>query len=178
MNTISLKSGLVGVALLAGALTASALDTVLVTANTDVPQEAVSITTLKEMYTGRTMYWPDGQKVVIAVLAGDTDEGLREVCGMGSSQFKTFWRRMEFSGRGDEPRTADNADALVALVASTKGAIALVPVGTDLKGVKVIKVTGETPVLADPGKGKTSRVTNSERYARAPMRFSTWFTHD
>ena len=59
---------------------------------------------------------------------------------MDASQFKTFWQRMVFSGRGQQPKKADDAASLVALVASTKGAIALVPADADLKGVKKIEV--------------------------------------
>jgi hypothetical protein len=45
-----------------------------------------------------------------------------------------------FSGRGQQPKKADDATALVALVASTKGAIALAPLDADLKGVKKLEV--------------------------------------
>jgi hypothetical protein len=86
------------------------------------------------------MYWEGGQNVVIAVLAEKTDAALKEVSGMNASQFKTFWQRMVFSGRGQQPRKADDAASLVALVASTKGAIALVPADADLKGVKKLEV--------------------------------------
>jgi hypothetical protein len=95
---------------------------------------------LKDIYTGKTAYWQGGQSVVIAVLAGKTDAALKEVSGMDASQFKTFWQRMVFSGRGQLPRKADDADALVALVAATKGAIALVPAEAGLTGVKTLEI--------------------------------------
>ena len=78
--------------------------------------------------------------MVIAVLPDKTDAALKEVSGMDASQFKTFWQRLMFSGRGQQPRKADDAAALVALVASTKGAIALAPLDADLKGVKKLEV--------------------------------------
>jgi hypothetical protein len=59
---------------------------------------------------------------------------------MDASQFKTFWQRMVFSGRGQQPRRADNAASLVAQVAATKGAIALAPANADLKDVTILKV--------------------------------------
>jgi hypothetical protein len=86
------------------------------------------------------MYWEGGQRVVITVLADKTDAALKEVSGMDASQFKTFWQRLAFSGRGQPPRKANDAASLVALVASTKGAIALVPADAELKGVKKIEV--------------------------------------
>jgi hypothetical protein len=59
---------------------------------------------------------------------------------MDASEFRTFWQRLVFSGRGEEPRTATDAGSLVELVASTRGAIALVPADVPLKGVKVLHV--------------------------------------
>jgi hypothetical protein len=59
---------------------------------------------------------------------------------MDSSSFKTFWQRLAFSGRGSEPKKADDAAGVVALVAGTKGAIAIVPADAALTGVKKIDI--------------------------------------
>ena len=59
---------------------------------------------------------------------------------MDASHFKTFWQRMVFSGRGQMPKEIGDTAALVAYVASTKGAIAIVLADADLKGVKTLKV--------------------------------------
>ena len=144
MKKIFLKIGLIGAVWLAGALPAAALDGVVVIVNNSVPVNSISAAALKDIYTGRTMYWQDGQRVGLAVLAdesgGKTDAALEEVSGMDASHFKTFWQRMVFSGRGQEPERADDAAALVALVASNKGAIALVPADVKLNGVKTLEV--------------------------------------
>ena len=140
MKKISLKIGLVCAALLAGALGAAPIEGSLVIANKDVPVDSLSAAALKDIYTGRTAYWEGGQSGVIAVLAGDTDAALKEVSGMDASQFKTFWQRLVFSGRGSLPKKAEDADSLVALVAATRGAIALVPADAVLGGVKILEV--------------------------------------
>jgi ABC-type phosphate transport system substrate-binding protein len=144
VKIISLKIGLAGAVLLAAALQAAALDGVVVIANEGVPVDSISAAALKDIYTGRTMYWQDGQSVGLAVLTdkmdGKTDAALEKVSGMDTSHFKTFWQRMVFSGRGQQPDKADDAAVLVALVASTKGAIALVPADAVLKGVKKLEV--------------------------------------
>jgi hypothetical protein len=142
MKSISLKIGLVCATLLAGAFPAVALDGVVVIANKSVPVDSISAAALKDIYTGRTMYWQDGQSVVITVLAGDAnaDTALNEVSGMDASHFKTFWQRMVFSGRGNQPNKAPDAAALVAFVTSTKGAIALVPADAELNGVKKLDI--------------------------------------
>jgi len=140
MKEISLILGLACAALLAGALGAAPIEGSVVIANKDVPLDSISAAALKDIYTGRTTYWQGGQSVVIAVLAGDADAALKEVSGMDASQFKTFWQRLAFSGRGQLPKKAEDAVSLVALVASTKGAIALVPADAGLNGVKILEV--------------------------------------
>jgi ABC-type phosphate transport system substrate-binding protein len=142
MNFISLKIGVACTALLACVVQAVALDGVVLIANNSVTADSISAAALKDIYIGRTMYWQDGQSVIITVLAGDAaaDKALNEVSGMDASQFKTFWQRMVFSGRGHQPNKADDVAALVSLVSQTKGAVALVPADAVLKGVKQIEV--------------------------------------
>ena len=144
MKSIFLKIGLVCVVLLAGALPVAALEGVVIIANEGVPVDSISVAALKNIYIGRTTYWTDGQSVAITVLdnqiSDKTDVALAEVSGMDASHFKTFWQRMVFSGRGQEPDKADDAAAVVAHVASTKGAIAIVPADAVLNGVKILEV--------------------------------------
>jgi len=140
-----LKIGLVCAMLLACTRPAAALDGVVIIANKSVPVNSISGAALKNIYIGRTMYWENGQSVKLAVLdnqiTDETDAALAEVSGMDStSHFKTFWQRMVFSGRGQQPRNADDTASLVAYVAATKGAIAIVPADAKLKGVKKIEV--------------------------------------
>jgi ABC-type phosphate transport system substrate-binding protein len=145
MKVFFLTIGLVCAGLLAGVLPAVALDGVVVIANKSVPVNSISSAALKNIYTGRTMYWEDGQSVKLAMLDGliadETDAALAEVSGMDStSQFNTFWQRMVFSGRGQQPQKFGDTAALVAYVAATKGAIAIVLADAQLKGVKKIEV--------------------------------------
>ena len=107
-------------------------------AHAGVPTDRIGAAALKDIYTGRTTYWDDGQRVVIVVAPDLTDPALKEVSGMDASHFRTFWQRLVFSGRGQQPRKADDAAARVALVATTKGAVALVPADAVLHDVKTI----------------------------------------
>jgi ABC-type phosphate transport system substrate-binding protein len=119
---------------------ALALDGAVVIANSSIAADSLSADALKDLYTGKTKYWEGGQAVVIGVLPDKTDAALQQACGMDTSTFKTFWQRLAFSGRGQEPKKADDAASLVALVASTKGAIAIVPADAALTGVKKIEI--------------------------------------
>jgi ABC-type phosphate transport system substrate-binding protein len=140
MKSFLLKIGLLIALLVVGTFRALALDGAVVIANFSVAADSLSADDLKDIYTAKTKYWDDGQAIIIVVLPDKTSAALQQVSGMDGSQFKTFWQRLMFSGRGSEPKKAGDAAALVALVASTKGAIALVPDDAELKGVKKIKI--------------------------------------
>jgi ABC-type phosphate transport system substrate-binding protein len=139
MKSLGLKLAWVCVVLLGSAIDAIALDAVAI-ANPAVPAASLSADALKDIYTGKTKYWEGGQAIIIVVLAGKGDSALQQACGMDASQFKTFWQRLAFSGRGQEPKKADDVAALVSMVASTKGAIALAPADVALNGVKKINI--------------------------------------
>jgi ABC-type phosphate transport system substrate-binding protein len=140
MKSIRLKLGLMVFLLAAASMRAVALDDAVVIANPGVALDSLSAAELKNIYTDRTKYWDDGQAIIIVLLPDKTDAALQQASGMDGSQFKTFWQRLAFSGRGSEPERAGDAAALVAFVASTKGAIALVPADTVLTDVKKIKI--------------------------------------
>jgi len=140
MKSSPLKFGLFVALLVAGSFRAFALDGAVVIANPGVAADSLSAAALKDIYTAKTKYWDGGQVIIIAVLPDKTDAALQQACGMDTSSFKTFWQRLAFSGRGSEPKKANDAAALVALVASTKGAIAIVPADAVLTGVKKIEV--------------------------------------
>ncbi len=140
MKSILLQLGLLVALLVASSMRALALDGAVVIANPSVAADSLSADELKNIYTDRTKYWDDGQAIIIVVLPDTTDVALQQASGMDGSQFKTFWQRLAFSGRGSEPERVSDASALVAFVATTKGAIALVPMATGLTGVKKIEI--------------------------------------
>ena len=140
MKSIFRKTALFVAILVAGSFRALALDGAVVIANASVAADSLSADALKDIYTGKTKYWDGGQAVIIAVLPDKTDAALQQACGMDSSSFKTCWQRLAFSGRGQEPKRADDAASLVALVAGTKGAIAIVTADANLSGVKKIDI--------------------------------------
>jgi ABC-type phosphate transport system substrate-binding protein len=140
MKKLFLLGGLFACALSFSTNVARALDGVIVIANEGVPASSLTAAALKDIYTAKTTYWEGGQSIIIAVVPDKTDAGLQQASGMDASSFKTFWQRLAFSGRGQQPKKADDAAALVALVASTKGAIAIVPANTAVAGVKTIAV--------------------------------------
>ena len=140
MKVFFLKFVLCATFIVAGVFRAHALDGVAVIVNPDVATDHLSADKLRDIYTARTKYWSDGQAIIIVVLPDTTDAALQQVSGMDGSQFRTFWQRLAFSGRGSEPEKADSTADLVAFVAATKGAIAIVPADAVLNGVKRIDI--------------------------------------
>ena len=139
MKSRILKFGLLAAVLVAANSRALALDGVVI-ANSSVAADSLTADGLKDIYTAKTKYWDGGQAIIIAVLPDKTDAAVQQASGMEASQFKTFWQRLAFSGRGQEPKSAGDAASIVSLVASTKGAIAIVPADTALAGVKKIDI--------------------------------------
>jgi len=140
MKSNLLKLGFVFAVACLASFRACALDGAVVIANSSVAADSLSADALKDVYTGKTKYWEGGQAIVLVLLPDKTDAALQQACGMDSSSFKTYWQRLAFSGRGQEPKKADDAVSLVALVAATKGAIAIVPADTATSGVKKIEI--------------------------------------
>ena len=140
MQRLFLKVGLASAILAAGVGQLLALDRCIVIVQSDVPVNWLSAAALKDILHGKTTYWEGGQAVIIVSMGDKVEGALQEASGMSASQFKTFWQRMVFSGRGQQPKAADDAEQAVALVAGTKGAIAIVPADTALRGVKTIEM--------------------------------------
>ena len=139
MNSLYFKIGFVCTTLFLGVFQAAALDGIVI-ANPQVAVSSLNAAALKDIYTGKTMYWEGGQAVVIVVAGDKADAALEQASNMKASAFRIFWQRLAFSGRGQQPKKADDAGAAMALVASTKGAIAILPAGTETKGVKIVEV--------------------------------------
>ena len=118
---------------------ASALDGIVI-ANDSVPANQLAPSMVKDIYVGKTMYWEGGQAIVLVVAGNSTDAAIQEASGMSSTQFRTHWQRLGFSGRGQPPKKADDVARAIALVRATKGAIAIIPAGAEIAGVKTLDV--------------------------------------
>lgn len=118
---------------------ATALDAVVI-AHESVPVTSLEAAALKDIYTGKTMYWEGGTAVVIVVAGDQANAALEAASGMNPSAFKTHWQRLGFSGRGQPPKKSDDPAKAIELVAGTKGAIAILPAGTEAKGVKTLQI--------------------------------------
>lgn len=80
----------------------------------------------KKIYLGKKKSLPSGSKALpVDQTAGSVlREGfLSSVVGKSESQYKSFWAKKLFTGKGKPPTEKDSDDAIKAFVASTPGAV-------------------------------------------------------
>ena len=126
--------------MLGGLSTALAGETPIV--KQDNPTENVSKKNLKKMLLGKAKKWKNGDKVVLATLAGgDTHEKfIKTFAGKTAKQFTNYWRKMVFSGKGKMPKSFDSEEDLAAFVADNKGALGYTTAGVVFDGTRVIEI--------------------------------------
>jgi ABC-type phosphate transport system substrate-binding protein len=116
---------------------------------TDISNPASDLTTgeLTKIFNAHTQTWPDGRavKVVVHDLSSpDMRVVLRKLMAMSPEQAGSFVQT--------HSRTiviAESDEAVVKLVAGTRGAIGIVDLFSITKDVKVLKIDGKLPV--EPG---------------------------
>ena len=115
---------------------------ILIVANKSVPAESLEKAELKDIFLGDTIKWKDKSKISIVVQKNGNahSEFVKEITRKSASQFRNYWKKMVFTGKGSSPKSFDKSADLLAYVAATKGAIGYVAAETQPKGVKVIKI--------------------------------------
>ncbi|MBN1779981.1 hypothetical protein JW948_02555 [bacterium] len=115
---------------------------VVVIANQGVPGSSISSGTLKLIYLGKKITWPDGSVVVpVDLTSGSAQESfLNNYVDKSPSQYSSFWKQAIFTGEGPPPRSFSSTSELVAYVAATPGAVGYVAAGSSTGGAKVLKV--------------------------------------
>ena len=110
-------------------------------AHPGVADGSVSGSDLKNMFLNKKTSWSDGSRVVLATQksGGTHDAFLKAHVGKSPSQFKSFWRKLVFTGKAKLPKAfASDAD-VISYVKSTQGALGYIDDGTPHDGVKVVK---------------------------------------
>lgn len=129
-------------ALCMGVSAEAAGDGLVVIANPDLSVDSIESKDLERIYLGKKTRWEDGTSIVTVMLKGGTvhDEFIEDYVDRSVQRFATYWRQMVFTGKGVPPRSFVLETDLVAFVAKTPGSLGFASVGTDMAGVKVLKV--------------------------------------
>jgi len=99
---------------------------------------------LKSTMKGEKMRWPDGSKVVIALLKSTTPIGQntsKKIYNMSANELNKYWLALVFQGKADAPNFFNSEAELEEFVSQTSGAIGLV--NQPATGSKTITIDGK-----------------------------------
>ena len=114
---------------------------VVVIVNPSVSETTLSKKEVGNIYLGKKTSWSDGSKIIFVILPGNAHASfLKSYVGKTEAQFKTFWKKQVFTGKGSPPKEFDSDQAMVEFVAQTAGAIGYVSEGADVSKVKTITI--------------------------------------
>ena len=104
------------------------------------PVDSIDDGDIKKIFLGKTKSWPDGNPVEFVVLdSGDVHKSfLKTYVKKSASQFKTFWKKQVFTGKGKNPKSFGSESELAAYVTGKTGTIGYISAGADAAGAKVL----------------------------------------
>ncbi len=139
MNTPKLFPCLAVLALL---IAVPAMAEVQIVAHSGVADATLGAGSIQKVFLGKQSQWSDGAVIKLGVLTDSpvTDEFLKNYVRKSASQFQTFWKKAIFSGTGNAPQEFNTAEALVAWVSATPGAVGFTETTAATDGCKIIIV--------------------------------------
>lgn len=108
-----------------------------------IPLE-MSLSQLKSIMRGEKLRWPDGNKVIIALLKTNTSIGSttsKLVYNMTPNELNKYWLALVFQGKADAPNFFSTESELEDFVAQTNGAIGVAT--HPAAGSKIILIDGK-----------------------------------
>lgn len=96
---------------------------------------------VSDIFLSKSSNYPDGQQAVpIEVERGDglRDEFHDKVTGKSTSQLKSYWSKMVFSGKGTPPKEVLDGKAVLKLIGSNPNLIGYIDRGSIDKSVKIV----------------------------------------
>ena len=112
-----------------------------IVANKDIEITVITEDLLKNIYLGKKSQLDDGTKIeaVMEESGDEIEEFVKNIVGKTLSQFKTFWKKAIFTGKGKPPRSFKNSKEVIEFVKSNPGTIGLVSGDVD-DSVKIIEI--------------------------------------
>jgi len=107
------------------ALSSAAYADVVIIANRGVPENTLSRKEIKEIFLGKRVQWGDHSRIHVATIrdAGIHKMFLKQYLNKSHAKWKTYWKRMAFTGRGIPPRSFHTDAEIIAYIAKTEGAV-------------------------------------------------------
>jgi ABC-type phosphate transport system substrate-binding protein len=96
--------------------------------------------TIKRIYLGKSKSFPSGEKVTVLTLSDDakgTAEFRKSALKKSNSQYRSYWSKLAFTGKGTPPKEFANASEVIAAVKADVNAIGFVDSSEVTDDVKV-----------------------------------------
>jgi hypothetical protein len=109
-----------------------------------VPSE-MKVGQLKSTMRGEKLRWPDGSKVIIALMKSSTPIGIntsKKIYNMSANELNKYWLALVFQGKADAPNFFNSEAELEEFVSQTKGAIGVI--NQPSTSSKTIVIDGKT----------------------------------
>ncbi|WP_157887118.1 hypothetical protein [Hymenobacter sp. PAMC 26628] len=104
------------------------LNLVIIANGKGVPTE-MKLAQLKSTMRGEKLRWPDGTKVVIALLKSSTPIGVdtsKKIYNMSANELNKYWLALVFQGKADAPNFFNSESELEEFVSQNNGAIGVI----------------------------------------------------
>ncbi len=96
---------------------------------------------IERIYLGKTKLFPGGQEADVVgqkVGTGITDEFTRKALNKSANQYKVYWSKRIFTGKGNAPKPMENDAEVIEYVVNNSNAIGYVDASKVNDSVKVI----------------------------------------
>lgn len=129
---------MMGMVLLTGMVSAETL----IICHPGVQETTIPQNTVRKIFLGKTTRWGDHSKIHIAVLK-DRDAHalfLKRYIRRTPSQWRGYWKKMVFTGKGIMPKSFDATGDSLTYIAATPGAIGYIDADLLNDTVKVLNI--------------------------------------
>ena len=117
-------------------------ENVVIIGNADVSDSSLSSEDLRNIFLNKKTRWSDGKKIVFVTLrASDTHNAfLKQYIRRTVSQFRNFWKKQVFTGKGKMPVSFATEKEMVDFVSRTEGAIGYISAAPENDVVKTFQI--------------------------------------
>ncbi len=98
---------------------------IVIIGNNDVSVDSLNPNDVKLIFLGKKKSWENGSKITFATLSErDVHQGfLKKFIKKSPSQYKIYWKKLVFTGKGTAPKSYDKENGIIDFVAATPGAV-------------------------------------------------------
>lgn len=123
---------------------AAAQSSVKIIVNADVDVSSMNQAELARIYLGKKTLWDSGSRITPSLLNEKsplTEEFLQESVRKTVRQYRAYWKRHLFSGKGTAPKTFTSSQQVANYVAENPGGIGVVEAAFEDDRVKVVELS-------------------------------------